>query len=428
MSSHSGNSDDVILAQKAELDEKNRVIESLKMRVAEVDPRSLQPERAYSDKSGEHGAAAESLDSGIDIRSETGHVMKPQFPGSHRSSNEERNELARQRLYIKQLEARIDGGDSDKDKQDGLLKEISKLTEEKAAVHRQFTRLQDYLTTLPTSNEFTELKDKLASKEDENKVLHEERKRSGDSSKEVKQKDVELKKYQKKCNELKLETAKLEKQNNLLKSQNANQSKQEVQRAQTEKGKLEKQVEQLRKDCATLSGQKESTKNLVGGYYEKFNNEQEKNKILADSLDKAVTEKAELKSSLDIKNTEFSVLQAKVEDLEQELEVAHISIEALESRNSNAAEDTEALMNEFNAAFNELNSMVEVCQMFLAGQNPDISLLLGLGSSPRPSNPGELSIDQQLINIKTVRSNIEFLRDQISESYATDVGSRCLTQ
>ena len=32
------------------------------MRVAEVDPRSLQPERAYSDKSGEHGAAAESLD------------------------------------------------------------------------------------------------------------------------------------------------------------------------------------------------------------------------------------------------------------------------------------------------------------------------------------------------------------------------------
>ena len=47
--------------------------------------------------------------------------------------------------------------------------------------------------------------------------------------------------------------------------------------------------------------------------------------------------------------------------MEQELEVAHIKIEALESRNSNAAEDTEALMNEFNAAFNELNSMVEVC-------------------------------------------------------------------
>ena len=45
--------------------------------------------------------------------------------------------------------------------------------------------------------------------------------------------------------------------------------------------------------------QKESTKSLVGGYYEKFNNEQEKTKILTQSLDKSVTEVGDLKAELD---------------------------------------------------------------------------------------------------------------------------------
>ena len=39
--------------------------------------------------------------------------------------------------------------------------ENQKLVDEKTAIHRKFTRLQDYLTNLPTVNEFVELKEKV---------------------------------------------------------------------------------------------------------------------------------------------------------------------------------------------------------------------------------------------------------------------------
>ena len=92
---------------------------------------------------------------------------------------------------------------------------------------------------------------------------------------------------------------KLEKQNALLKSQNANQAKQELQKVEQERGKVEKKMEQLKKEIVVLSEQKESTKSLVGGYYEKYNTEQEKNKILTQSLDKSVSEVTELRSELE---------------------------------------------------------------------------------------------------------------------------------
>lgn len=65
---------------------------------------------------------------------------------------------------------------------------------------------------------------------DENKSHQEEQKRTGENTKDSKQKDLELKKYQKRCSDLRENIQKLEKQNNLLKSQNASQSKQELQK------------------------------------------------------------------------------------------------------------------------------------------------------------------------------------------------------
>ncbi|KAL5272444.1 hypothetical protein ACHWQZ_G000593 [Mnemiopsis leidyi] len=430
MSSHSSNSDDVILAQKAELEEKNRVIESLKMRMNEADSKST--ERAYSDKSGEHGAVAESLDSvphsGIDIRSETG-VMKPLFGGGR---VDERNELARLRLYVKQLETRVDSGVSssyeDEVKVENLQKENIKLLEEKTSISRKFARLQDYLTTLPTVNEYSKLQEQLAQLTEENKNLQEEQSRVTESSKDSKQKDAELKKYQKKCTEMRDSIQKLEKQNSLLKSQNANQAKQELQKVEQEKAKMEKKMEQLKKEISVLSEQKESTKSLVGGYYEKFNNEQEKTKILTQSLDKSVTEVGDLKAELERRSHQEQELQGRISDLERELEVAILKLEQFESKENRDVENSELLMAEYNAAFQDLNGVVEVCQMRAQGQQLDISLLLGLGSSPRPSNKEDLTVEAQLRNIHTLRSNIENIRTLLSDLYAEDIGSQCPTQ
>jgi len=428
MSSHSNNSDEVILAQKAELEEKNRVIESLKMRMTDGD--SKLTERAYSDKSGEHGAVAESLDSGIDIRSETG-VMKPLFGGG-RTSSDERNELAKLRLYVKQLEARVDSGVSssyeEESKVENLLKDNQKLIDEKTSISRKFARLQDYLTTLPTVNEYTKLQEQLTLLTDENANLQEEQKRVTESSKDVKLKDADMKKYQKKCTDMRESIMKLEKQNNLLKSQNANQAKQELQKVELEKSKMEKKMEQLKKEISVLSEQKESTKSLVGGYYEKFNNEQEKTKILTQSLENSVNEVGDLRSELERRMHQEEELQGRISDLERELEAVLLKMEEYESRENRDVENSELLMAEYNAAFQDLNSVVEVCQMRVQGQQLDISLLLGLGASPRPSNKEDLTVESQLRNIQALRSNIENIRTLLSDLYAEDIGSQCPTQ
>ena len=61
-----------------------------------------------------------------------------------------------------------------------------------------------------------------------------------------------------------------------------------------------KLIEIFRKLCLICCyKQKESTKSLVGGYYEKFNNEQEKTKILTQSLENSVNEVGDLSSELE---------------------------------------------------------------------------------------------------------------------------------
>lgn len=40
-----------------------------------------------------------------------------------------------------------------------------------------------------------------------------------------------------------------------------------------------------------------------------------------------------------------------------------------------------------------------MCQLRIQGEQVDISLLLGLGASPRPSNKDNMSVDAQLTNV-----------------------------
>ena len=62
--------------------------------------------------------------------------------------------------------------------------------------------------------------------------------------------------------------------------------------------------------------------------------------------------------------TYFSVqeqeLQGRISDLERELEVAILKLEQFESKENRDVENSELLMAEYNAAFQDLNGVVEV--------------------------------------------------------------------
>lgn len=267
------------------------------------------------------------------------------------------------------------------------------------------------------------MKDQLSRLTDENKTLID---KHNNAINKDKSSGPEMKKLQKKCTELKDSVIKLEKQNNILKSQNAAQAKQELQKIEQERSKMEKKIDQLRKEITVLSEQKESTKNLVGGYYEKFSTEQEKTRILTESLDKSSGECTALKNTLTEREQEVELLQQQLADCQAELEAAQERV--VEVSGAPEIQNSKILLSEFHAAYEDLASVVEVVQMSVAGQQPDISLLLGLRTTPPSSARGEASYDQQLSDVKDIRSNIEYLRSQLSDMYAEDVGNRCPTQ
>ena len=59
-------------------------------------------------------------------------------------------------------------------------------------------------------------------------------------------------------------------------------------------------------------------------------------------------------------------LQGRISDLERELETVLLKVEQYESKESRDVENSELLMAEYNAAFQDLNSVVEVRALVLS--------------------------------------------------------------
>jgi len=444
-SSHSGSltTDDIMVQQKSKIEEQSRVIDSLMNRVTEQDAR--MSDRALSEK-----AMSESLDSGIDTRSETG-AMRPHFNTPPSTSamrkamnstdsilmQEHRKEINRLKLHVSQLEADRGDGGMDLAK---FEQEVTKLREErdeavdgKNAISRRFARLQEYLSTLPTIQEYHTLKDQIKTLTDElEKASQDQKIKNKEPSVDSKQKDADIKKYQKKVTESRDKILKLEKENSILKSQSVNQNKQDLQKLETEKRKMDKTVETLKKEIAVLSEQKDSAKNLSGGYYEKYNNEREKNKIISSSLDKCTLELKELESAVDEKEGVCQDMSQEVARLSEEVAVLNEQLHEAEQKHalpSGEATSARNLLHGCQGAITDLSGVVQVCLTRSRGGEPNMQQLLGLNSSFSTPNPNDVSsFDEKLVELQQIQSDIEYLRTTVADMYAEEVGNNCGTQ
>ena len=93
----------------------------------------------------------------------------------------------------------------------------------------------------------------------------------------------------------------------------------------------------------------------------------------------------------------------------------------------------------------EIKSLSETTKQIVGGEDPNVSVLLGLrdlsgnrnnGSEPSEPNPVDhdgrvATLRSQLSDVKAVRSDLAKIRDSISEKYAENLGDNfnsCITQ
>ncbi|XP_076136547.1 centrosomal protein of 85 kDa isoform X1 [Alosa pseudoharengus] len=94
---------------------------------------------------------------------------------------------------------------------------------------------------------------------------------------------------------------------------------------------------------------------------------------------------------------------------------------------------TQRLHGEMAACLCDLRSLCSVLTQRTQGQDPNLSMLLGIGSPPPLADPCEdwLSsevLQRKLAEAQQLRRDVEQLRTTISDRYAQDMGENCITQ
>ncbi|XP_063055302.1 centrosomal protein of 85 kDa isoform X2 [Engraulis encrasicolus] len=98
-----------------------------------------------------------------------------------------------------------------------------------------------------------------------------------------------------------------------------------------------------------------------------------------------------------------------------------------------AARLTQRLHGEMSACLSDLRSLCSVLTQRSQGQDPNLSLLLGMASPPPLASACEdwLSsevLQRKLVEAQQLRRDVETLRTTISDRYAQDMGDNCITQ
>uniref|UniRef100_A0A8C7WMU2 Centrosomal protein 85 n=1 Tax=Oryzias sinensis TaxID=183150 RepID=A0A8C7WMU2_9TELE len=97
------------------------------------------------------------------------------------------------------------------------------------------------------------------------------------------------------------------------------------------------------------------------------------------------------------------------------------------------AQLTQRLLSEIASCLSDLRSLCSILTQRAQGQDPNLSLLLGLTSPPAGTEQNEDWMDpnvlqKKLVEAQQLRRDVEELRNVILDRYAQDMGENCITQ
>jgi len=296
-------------------------------------------------------------------------------------------------------------------------------------LRQENTKLESYLSSLPTCEEFAEMKKEIkALREERDQLLtHKENVCSSykDTKRELMFKQSQLDKAGRKINELQNEVSQLNR--HLEKYERLGPiSMSDFEKQRNDMTTLQAENTELKQNLA------KSQKKLTLFHYElvarKKDSQNEKQKLQHDM--------GSFQDKLQEKSAFITQIQARNQELLKEKLMVEGKLKKLEDKYTDDMEQT--LCSVFSgtlSCFDEVKNFVTLCQKMSLGEEPDIQLLLGLRDSPREEQKKAKSdlnikeLKERLEKISQIKNDLDGLRSMIAERHAEEIGKNmCFTQ
>uniref|UniRef100_A0A0K2TQS9 Uncharacterized protein n=1 Tax=Lepeophtheirus salmonis TaxID=72036 RepID=A0A0K2TQS9_LEPSM len=143
-----------------------------------------------------------------------------------------------------------------------------------------------------------------------------------------------------------------------------------------------------------------------------------------------------LRNSLQNIETKYTSASKRIKILENELSNSHSSSDRAEEMN----DTVQKLVKEFGVCLNEMNSLSILSKQVVSGEDPNLSLLLGVErlsatflplSEVKDSEDKLYTLKSQLVELKKIKKEISEMRQILADKYAENLGNNmtsCITQ
>ncbi|XP_072036459.1 centrosomal protein of 85 kDa-like [Amphiura filiformis] len=207
----------------------------------------------------------------------------------------------------------------------------------------------------------------------------------------------------------------------------------EIEKLKKDKEKYKHEVVQLKQ---VVDSKHQHMKKLQSQHHRSTQNLEERLKQEEDTI-------TALKEALKSKEDELKAYKVSTRDLaaqSQELYEHNLSLEeqkeTLEKLSSTEhLKGSQRLLREISGCVKDLQSLVEICEHTVEGEEPNVSALLGLRSSSglseheeEESSPSLDTIKGRLKQTRQIRADVDRMRGLLQDKYANDIGNNCITQ
>ncbi|KAM4771365.1 centrosomal protein of 85 kDa-like [Rhinophrynus dorsalis] len=327
---------------------------------------------------------------------------------------------------IKKLEEKI----KTRDKYiNSLRKKCQKENEQNREKQRRIETLEKYLADLPTLDDVQKQSERLQVLEEENKQLKETTKNLeqllNESRKQCQEKEAKTECQNLREKELIMTVQSLQQKVQKCLEDGVRLPMLDTAQIQSENDRLREQNERANKVIDNQQNQIESMtaeiQTLRGIIFEEQGSAQELEKRLAESTD--CSQKV-VEISL-----ENQALKEEIMQLQELVEEMKLSRQPLSEKFPVA----DQLFKELSHCLFDLKALCSILNQRVHGKEPNLSLLLGIGSVNCSSEESETchsteSLTKKLSDVRQLRKDIDDLRTMLSDCYAQDMGDNCITQ
>ncbi|XP_075453856.1 centrosomal protein of 85 kDa-like isoform X3 [Ascaphus truei] len=327
---------------------------------------------------------------------------------------------------VKKLEEKI----KTRDKYiNSLRKKCQKENEQNREKQRRIETLEKYLADLPTLDDVQKQTERLQAVEEENKQLKEAikdlEKLLSESRTQSRETEAKTESQTKREKELVLTVQSLQQKVQKCLEDGVRLPMLDTKQLQSENDRLREQTERANKVIDNQQKQIDSVTAEIQVLREKLLQERSS----AQEINKKLTEKDKCAQQLEELFLENHKLKEENAHMGRQVEQIQLSQQPLSEKIPVA----EQLFKEMSHCLFDLKALCSILNQRVQGKEPNLSLLLGIGSPYCSSGENEAchsteTLSKQLSDTCQLRKDIDELRTTLSDCYAQDMGDNCITQ